>query len=221
MSFTSSTKQRLIGTFILISFLSFLSAFTYTSRTAHRLVYSSSSVSMKAVSYKIDQQKSKITWLAKKVSGEHTGEIKVAAGNLSFDKELLVGGNFTLDTRSITVSDLKDEETNGKLVGHLKNDDFFAVDKFPEAKFVITDVKKKSDERYDIQGNLTIKGITKSIDFPATAKIEGQHIVAKAKVNVNRTHYDIKFRSNNFFENLGDKAIYDDFELDVDLVANR
>jgi len=216
----SSTKYRVLGTLLLVLFLSVLSAFTYTLRTEHRH-NNITKVPRNAVLYKIDQQKSKITWLAKKVAGEHRGEIKVAEGNLHFDNELLVSGNFTLDTRSISVTDIKDDEANDKLVGHLKNDDFFSVDKFPEAKFIITDVKKKADGAYDIQGDLTIKGITKSISFPATTKLANQQIAANAKVKVNRTKYDIKFRSANFFENLGDKTIYDDFELNIDLVANR
>ncbi|MEH6309139.1 YceI family protein [Olivibacter sp. CPCC 100613] len=221
MSFTSSTKQRLVGTLVLTTFLGILSAFTYTVRTEHHLVDNSLIKSKNAVNYKIDQQKSKITWLAKKVSGEHSGEIKIASGNLNFDGQHLIGGDFILDTRSISVTDVKDKETNGKLVGHLKNDDFFAVEKFPEARFVITNVKKKSDGLYDVQGNLTIKGITKPISFSATTKVVDQQIVANAKIRVNRTDYGIKFRSTNFFENLGDKAIYDDFDLQVNLVANR
>lgn len=221
MSYVSSTNQRLIGAFLLIAFLGALSAFTYTSRKEKNTGTHAVKKHEKALTFKIDQQKSKVTWLAKKVTGEHSGEIELSEGSLQVDQTQLIGGRFTLNTRSISVTDIKDQETNKKLVGHLKNDDFFAVEKFPEAKFVITSVKKKSDDLYDVQGDLTIKGISKSISFPATAKIVGQQLSAKAKIKVDRTKYDIKFRSTNFFENLGDKAIYDDFDLTIDLVANQ
>lgn len=170
--------------------------------------------------YEVDHQQSKLTWTAKKMTGSHTGAINVAAGQLQIDNNVLKGGSFTLDTRSITVTDITNANMNGKLTGHLKSDDFFSVEKHPAATFVITSAVPKGGGNYDVTGNLTIKGITNAISFPATVAVSGGKATAKATVTVDRTKFDIKYRSNNFFENLGDKAIYDDFTLDVSLVAN-
>jgi polyisoprenoid-binding protein YceI len=173
-----------------------------------------------ATVYSVDNSQSSLSWTAKKVTGSHTGTISVASGKLELDNNVLKGGNFQLDARSITVTDIKDAGMNGKLLGHLKSDDFFAVEKHPSASFVITSATAKGGGNYDVTGNLTIKGITKAISFPATVTVAGGKATAKATIKVDRTKFDIKYRSNNFFENLGDKAIYDDFELDVTLVAN-
>jgi polyisoprenoid-binding protein YceI len=170
--------------------------------------------------YQVDNQQSKLTWTAKKVTGSHAGAIAVSAGQLDIDKNVLKGGSFTLDTRSITVTDITNADMNGKLVGHLKSDDFFSVEKHPTATFVITSATAKGGGNYDVTGNLTIKGITNPVSFPATLTVAGGQATAKATVTVDRTKFDIKYRSKNFFENLGDKAIYDDFTLDVTLVAS-
>ncbi|RPE12059.1 YceI family protein [Chitinophaga lutea] len=170
--------------------------------------------------YQVDNQQSKLTWTAKKVTGQHTGNIGVTEGALELDKNVLKGGSFTLDTRSITVTDITNPDANGKLTGHLKSDDFFSVEKHPTATFVITSVGAKGNGSYDVNGKLTIKGITNSITFPAEVTVAGNKATAKATIKVDRTKYDIKYRSSNFFENLGDKAIHDEFTIDVVLVAN-
>lgn len=170
--------------------------------------------------YQVDNQQSKLTWKAKKMTGEHTGTISVSQGTLELDNNALKGGTFTLDTRTITVTDITNPDMNKRLVGHLKNDDFFAVDKHPSANFVITSAVPKGNGNYDVTGKLTIKNITNNITFPAQVTIANGKATAKANITIDRTKFDIKFRSKNFFENLGDKTIYDDFELDVTLVAN-
>lgn len=172
-----------------------------------------------ATTYTVDKTQSKLNWTAKKVTGQHTGTIGVADGTLQLDGNLLKGGSFTLDTKSITVTDLTGSG-NERLTGHLKSDDFFSVEKHPTSTFMISSVAAKGNGNYDVTGKLTIKGITNTISFPATVAVEGSKATAKAKVKIDRTKFDIKYRSSNFFENLGDKAIYDDFELEVLLVAN-
>jgi len=174
----------------------------------------------KPVSYQVNPEQSKLTWLAKKVTGEHAGTINVTKGSLLLDNNVLKGGSFELDTKSITVTDIADKDTNAKLLGHLRGDDFFAVEKFGKSTFTITSAQKTADGAYTVKGNLTIKGITHEISFPAKVKQEGNKVIADAKIIVDRTKYDIKFRSKSFFENLGDKTIYDDFELNIKLVAN-
>jgi polyisoprenoid-binding protein YceI len=173
-----------------------------------------------AQEYKVNPKESSLNWKGKKVTGEHTGNINLASGSLTWDGKTLKGGNFDIDVTSITVTDLTDPGSNAKLLGHLKSDDFFGVEKFPKASFIITSVVAKGDNNYAVKGKLTIKGITNDVEFPAQVKAEGKKILATAKILVDRTKYNIKFRSANFFENLGDKAIADDFELDVKLVAS-
>ena len=173
------------------------------------------SFTVKDTAYKIDPQKSKITWIGKKVTGQHIGTINLAEGNFTLKGNKVAGGSFTIDMTSI-----KDEERNERLEGHLKSDDFFSTDKNPTARFVISKIESKDGGQYVVKGNLTIKGITNEIEFPATIQISNGQISAKAKILVDRTKFDIKFRSGNFFENLGDKAIEDNFELNVDLVGS-
>ena len=164
--------------------------------------------------YKIDAQKSKITWLGKKVTGEHSGTINIADGSLTTKGNKVTGGSFSID-----ITSLKDSEGNARLEGHLKSDDFFSAEKFPKSTFVITKSTPADGDQYTIKGNLTIKGITNEVEFPATIQIQKQAVTAKAKILVDRTKFDIKFRSGNFFENLGDKAIEDNFELNVELAG--
>ncbi len=173
-----------------------------------------------AEAYKVNPKESSLSWKGKKVTGEHTGNINLASGSLTWDGKTLKGGNFDIDVTSITVTDLTDAGSNAKLLGHLKSDDFFGVEKFPKASFIITSAVAKGDNNYAVKGKLTIKGITNDVEFPAQVKAEGKKVSATAKILVDRTKYNIKFRSANFFENLGDKAIADDFELDVKLVAS-
>ncbi|MCF0042935.1 YceI family protein [Dyadobacter fanqingshengii] len=169
----------------------------------------------------VDTKSSTITWGAKKVTGTHAGSVPVESGSLIVEGDKLKGGTFVADVKSLVVTDVTDKEMNGKLTGHLKSDDFFSVEKHPQAKLVISSVTPKGGDAYDVVGKLTIKGITQEVKFPATVKADAKKVTAVAKVTVDRTKYDIKFRSANFFENLGDKAIDNDFTLDVNLVANK
>lgn len=172
------------------------------------------------VAYAVNVKKSNVVWTGKKVSGSHTGNITLSSGNVLVDKNTITGGTFIIDTRTITSTDVTDADTNAKLVGHLKNDDFFGVDKYPEAKLVITSLLPEGQGKYTVKADLTIKDKTNPVTFPATISVNGKQVNANAKIVVDRSKYDIKFRSKSFFENLGDKVIYDDFDLDVQLVAD-
>ncbi|WP_136666945.1 YceI family protein [Flavobacterium sp. H122] len=162
-------------------------------------------------SKKVDASKSKVLWLAKKVGGQHNGDIKLKEGALIFKGKELKGGNFTVDMTSINTTDLQGE-WKGKLDGHLKNDDFFAVEKFPTSTLVFKKIGKKSANTYAVEADLTIKGITNPITFDIVAN-KG---VANATLMVDRTKYDVKYGSKNFGA-LADKAIDDEFELKVQL----
>ena len=172
------------------------------------------SFSANAQEKKINVQKSNISWVGKKVTGQHSGNIAFQDGTLIFKKNELVGGNFTVDMNSITVTDLKAGEGKEKLEGHLKADDFFGTAKFPTAKLVIKTIGKQSNNIYAVTADLTIKGITNSVKFKITVNKDN---TANASLVVDRTKYDVKYGSKSFFEGLGDNVISDDFELAIDL----
>lgn len=176
---------------------------------------------LKTETFTIDTQSSSIEWTATKVTGKHNGTVKLSSGSLIFNGNQLQGGSFTTDMNSITVLDLQGESAQ-KLTGHLKSDDFFAVEKHPAASFQITKVSQASAGQVNITGNLTLKGITQPITFPAVVKRQENAVVAVAKnIKVNRTKYDIKYRSNSFFGSLGDKAIDDEFTLSINLAGRK
>lgn len=176
---------------------------------------------VKASNLKVNTSKSELTWLGKKVAGEHTGKISLKEGTLTLDGAKLTGGKFVADLNTITCTDIADKEYNGKLIGHLKSDDFFSVEKHPTATFVVTKAVAKGAGAYDVTGDLTIKGITKPVTFPVTVKPTATGAEATGKMVVDRSKYDIKYSSKSFFDNLGDKVINDDFSIDVKLVANK
>ena len=169
----------------------------------------------------VNVAESKVTWLGKKVTGEHTGTIQLLSGGMQFNDDKLVGGSFKIDMRSIENTDLENEEYNQKLVGHLKSDDFFGVEKYPTATMKITDVEQKTSSKYHVTGDITIKGITKSIVFPVEVSLLDTKAVASASITIDRSEFDVRYGSGSFFDDLGDKMIYDDFRLDVTVVASR
>lgn len=165
---------------------------------------------------------SKLEWDAKKVTGGHVGTVDIKGGNVYVDNGKLTGGEYEIDFTTIKVLDLQDPGMNAKLTGHLKSDDFFSAEKFPSGKFEIISAEEITDasgNNYKITGNLTIKGITKQITFPAKVNISGDNLTATADFTIDRTLWDIKFRSGKFFENLGDNLIYDDFKIKFNIAA--
>ena len=168
------------------------------------------SISVNAQTKKIDVKTSTIKWVGKKVTGEHSGTVNFKDGAVVFKGKKLTGGSFTVDMTSLTSTDLTGEY-QGKLNGHLKADDFFGTEKFPTAKLVFKTIGAKTTDVYTVTADLTIKGITKPVTFDVA--VSGNSATTAFKVD--RTKYDIKYGSGNFFEGLGDKTINDDFELAV------
>ena len=167
----------------------------------------------------VDASKSTLKWVGKKVTGQHEGNINVKSGALEMKNGQLKGGSFVIDMTSITCTDLEGEWSD-KLVGHLNSDDFFSTEKHNTANVEITKVKSKGDGKYTIVADLTIKGITKSVEFDAMVNQAASGVNAKATIKVDRTAYDIKYGSASFFDNLADKAIDNEFIVEVELVAN-
>lgn len=169
----------------------------------------------------IDLKNSTIEWTGKKLTGEHYGNVSISDGHLLVDGNKLTGGDFEIDMNSITCADITDEKSNKRLVDHLKSEDFFAVSKFPKARFEITEVKPTGKQDYSITGNLTIKGKTKPLTFPASFTLTDGVAYASGTMVFDRSHYDVKFGSQSFFENLGDKMVYDDVDMKVNIVSRK
>lgn len=177
---------------------------------------SKSSVSADTVTFKIDTAQSIVKWLGKKVTGEHNGTIKIKEGEVQVAGDRIVGGTVVMDMTSIKNADITDKEMNDKLVGHLKAEDFFNVAKHPTSTFVIT-----GSEGNTIKGNLTVKDKTDTVSTAVEAKVEENTLKTKGKTTIDRTKWDIKYGSKKFFESIGDKAIYDDIDLEFDIVATK
>ncbi len=164
---------------------------------------------------KIDTQKSTINWVGKKVTGQHSGTINFAEGTIIVNGKSIRGGSFTVDMTSINTTDLKAGQGKEKLDGHLKADDFFGVEKYKTAKLEIKLISDNGDGTFNVTANLTIKDQTNPVNFVLKSTSKNS---ASATVKVDRTKYGIKYGSGSFFEGLGDKAISDEFELNVNLV---
>lgn len=169
--------------------------------------------------YAVDSDQSTVTWVGKKVTGEHTGNIGIKSGTISVDHGKIHAVNIAMDMTSITCTDLEDEGYNKKLIGHLSSDDFFSVESHPQSTFATTNFEA-IDEGYLVSGNLTIKGITHEISFPVSMEENDGVFTAKGTATFDRTKWDIKYGSGKFFDSLGDKMIYDEVSLTFSLVAS-
>jgi polyisoprenoid-binding protein YceI len=167
----------------------------------------------------VNKAESQVRWEASKVTGTHWGYVPLKNATLDYSGGKIKGGSFDMDMVNLTVEDLTDAKSKGNLTGHLKSDDFFSVEKFNTSSFKITEAKSSNGTDYTISGNLTIKGITQKISFPAKVSVAGKKVTATGQITFDRTKFDIKFRSGSYFENLADKMIYDEVKLDVKLVA--
>ncbi len=177
--------------------------------------------SFMVINFNVDTTNSVIVWTGYKVTGKHTGTVKVKNGNLAYDNGVLTGGSFDIDMTSINCTDLEGEWAD-KLVGHLKSADFFGTEAHPTAKFVITRaIPQDSKGNYKILGKLTIKETTGDVKFLANVTEANGVITATGKMTVDRSEYNVKYGSGSFFDGLGDKTIYDEFDLQVSLVAKK
>jgi len=153
----------------------------------------------------------KIEWKAYKIAYERWGTIELESGELDFEEGTLTGGKFVVDMTSIQVTSLEGKK-KANLEKHLRSDDFFGVNQFPSATMVITAVEQTADG-YSVTGNFTIKGQTHPLIFPMT--VYGN--TATAKVKIDRSKYNVRYGSDSFFDNLGDRVIYNEFDLNVTL----
>lgn len=168
----------------------------------------------------IDPSKSEVNWYGSKIVGKsHNGTIKIKSGKLTWGKSNFEKGEVVIDMKTIVNLDLASETFNKKLVNHLSSDDFFDVKKFPEATFKSTKVTHVKDDLYSVRGDMTIKGKTNTINFLAKMKKTGSVITGRGEIKFNRADFDVRYGSDRFFDNLGDKVISDEIKLNFILVS--
>ena len=170
--------------------------------------------------FKISPEKSTIEWLGEKVTGAHSGYINLQSAFFLFEDEKFVGGEFNIDMNSIKCTDIENRTYASKLEEHLKDPDFFNSSKYPNSNFKISNIIFDGTS-YMITGNITIKEITQEITFPAKFENDGDIFHANATLKIDRTKHDIKYGSGSFFDDLGDRMIYDEFTLKIHLQGSK
>lgn len=171
--------------------------------------------------YIIDPKESVVKWKCSMVfadKGGHNGYVSLSKGELMIEKDQLVGGAAEVDMNTIA-----DElhGSNNNLIKHLKDPDFFDVKKFPISTFAITKVALADGGTVNVTGNLTIKGITHEVTFPADVSVKGRTVTTNGKLTIDRTQWDVRYRSGKFFADLADEAISDNIEFDIKIVAKK
>jgi|ERR1043165_199977 polyisoprenoid-binding protein YceI len=179
----------------------------------------------KEETHNADIKASTIEWLGKKTTGQHGGMVAVKSGNLKLANGAPLSGEFVLDMTSISVTDIKDPDDNKSLVDHLKEDDFFCVQKFPTAVLTAKKFEKlataTAEANYNVTADLTIKGVKNEIQFPALITTKGNTTNANAAIKIDRTKWNITYKSKTVLGNMADKFIYDDIEFTVKLVLKK
>ena len=165
---------------------------------------------------------SELSWIGTELSTKtHTGTIDFTDGTIVVDSDNTISGNIKINMSTINVTDLQGRSKE-MLERHLRSSDFFEVECFSEAKFsFISKSFDKLSNQISFVGDLTIKDITNPISFNATLLETSPFLKAKAVLSFDRSKYNVRFRSGNFFENLGDKLILDDIDVNIRLVTKK
>ena len=174
----------------------------------------------------VDIDNSQLNWVGRKITGEHAGHIKLSEGWVVMHGNIPVDGLFSIDMASIKNTDIESPEWSLKLENHLKSDDFFSVDSFPAATLYISPfaddkISEQNKHLNYASGSLTICGITHDVSIPFQLAQERNIFVATGSIEIDRTLYNINYKSGKFFNNLGDKMIYDDFTIEFMLVTKE
>lgn len=159
----------------------------------------------------LDPATSRIEFVGAKVTADHRGSFKTSTGRLEMDKDgNIVGMEISVDTRSVEIEP-------DRLEQHLRNADFLEVEKFPEARFRLAEIEGPSNEHGDwrVTGDLEIRGITKRITFPATARISDERVSADASFKIDRKDFGIVYAG------MADDLIKDEVLLELKLEFRR
>ncbi len=186
----------------------------------------SKTVTAAATTYKLQPQLSTLGWDGKAVTHGHNGTIQFTSGDLQVRNNMVVGGTAVVDMKTIKATDITDAENHAKFVGHMSSGDFFDAPTYPTSTFKITSVVPIKGAAADadnatITGDMTIKGVTQSVSFPAKVGVKNGVAAATGKVTIDRTKFGLKYGSKTFFDSIGDKAIYDEFTLASNVIAKQ
>ena len=186
----------------------------------------SAKMAANAPGYALQPQLSTLGWEGKAVTHGHNGTMQFSTGELLVKGDAVVGGTVTVDMKTLKATDIKDDESRGKFVGHMTSDDFFGVATYPTSTFKIVSVTPikgaaKDADNATVAGDMTIKGVTQRITFPAKVGVKDGVAAATGKVTIDRTKFGLKYGSKSFFESIGDKAIYDTFDLTFNVIAKK
>lgn len=172
--------------------------------------------------YNVDASASNVEWLGERIVGNsHSGDIEIKSGSLNMEDNKISSGDFVIDMTTIS-----DSEGSERLETHLKSDDFFSVDQYPEAQLEINSsniISSNSNNEVvlEVEADLTIKEITNEIQFTTTVKEESSQLLANSEFSIDRTKWGVNYDSGNFFQDLGDRAIKDEIYFDISIVANK
>lgn len=166
----------------------------------------------------IDTTESVVKWTGSNLFkyNKHYGTVKFKSGNIIKSRDVILGGGFVVDMNSIMNTDGK---YNEMLVEHLKNKDFFDVEKHPVAKLQMFYVQDKRVNVVDVKANLTIKGLTHEINFETEVETVDGKLVLTSKFIIDRTRWGIKYESKGMFGSVKDGIISDAIEFEVVVVA--
>lgn len=169
---------------------------------------------------KVSSESSTLTWTGSKITGSsHSGTIAIQSGSISYADGLITSANVVMDMKNIACTDDMDQEYKDKLIGHLQSEDFFNAAEHKSAVFTLTSFEKVKGESYNVTGNLTIKGISNKITFPATVKMNDSMISVDADLSIDRTKWDVHYGSGSIFDGLGDNVINDDVDIKIHIEA--
>ncbi len=185
------------------------------------LIFAGSFSAMQAQTYKANKDNTVILWQGKKVGGEHRGTIKLKSAEVEMQYNKPAGGTIVIDMKSIVNTDIENEGMRTRLEDHLRSDDFFSVENYPEAKFEITGSERNNGGSIEVTGNLTIKGISRSIKFTSDLTTSDNIIIFRGHIDIDRTLFDVRYGSTKFFDNIADRAINDIFTLDYELYLEK
>ena len=205
---------------LFIFYISCSSESAKKSNSSNSVTSSKEAIVYQPGAYNLLADSSKVAWLGTELTTKtHFGSLRAHSGNLKIDKGGEVAGNITIDMQSIIVEDLKGRSKE-VLENHLKSDDFFGSNNFPTATLEFRSLNRYDNDGGQIfNGNLTIKGITNEVEFSAKLIKQTPLLHAVGKLVFDRSKYNVRFRSGSFFDDLGDKLILDNIEVDINLIA--
>ncbi|WP_411768174.1 YceI family protein [Winogradskyella sp. A3E31] len=215
-------KKFVLNTFVIASLIFTSSCKDKANEAETKEAEDAAMAEASAVAYNVVPTESTIMWKGFKPTGTHNGVISVSNGSMNVSEDKIESGVFEIDMSSITVKDIPvEEESHAKLTGHLKSDDFFAIETYPTSKFVVTGMEMK-DGKAMLSGNLTLKDATNNITIPVSMSSEGDMMTLTSDTfTIDRSKWNVKYGSKSFFDNLGDSFINDDIELQISVKAKK